>query len=131
MTDFSKLLNPEQFAAATPGDGPLLVLAAAGTGKTRTLVHRVACLVVRGIPPERVLLLTFTNRAAKEMRDRAAALVGADVESIWSGTFHSVCARLLRRYGRPLGFQPGFKIIDEDDQKILVAEASKAGVKDP
>ena len=131
MTDFSRLLNPEQLAAATAGDGPILVLAAAGTGKTRTLVHRVAYLAERGVPPERILLLTFTNRAAKEMRDRAAQLVGADVESIWSGTFHSVCARLLRRYGRALGFQPGFQIVDEDDQKKLVADAIKATVKDP
>ena len=67
MTDFSKLLNPEQCSAATAGDGPILVLAAAGTGKTRTLVHRVACLVERGVPADRILLLTFTNRAAREM----------------------------------------------------------------
>ena len=67
MTDFSKLLNPEQCAAATAGDGPLLVLAAAGTGKTRTLVHRVAFLVEQGVPADRILLLTFTNRAAREM----------------------------------------------------------------
>ena len=131
MTDFSKLLNPEQFAAATAGDGPLLVLAAAGTGKTRTLVHRVACLMERGVPPDRILLLTFTNRAAREMRDRAAQLVGDSVSSIWSGTFHSVCARLLRRYGSSLGYPPGFQIIDEDDQKKLVGDIIKTTVKDP
>ena len=131
MTDFSKLLNPEQFAAATADDGPLLVLAAAGTGKTRTLVHRVACLMERGVPPDRILLLTFTNRAAREMRDRAAQLVGDSVASIWSGTFHSICARLLRRYGSSLGYPPGFQIIDEDDQKKLVGDIIKATVKDP
>ena len=131
MTDFSKLLNPEQFAAATAGDGPLLVLAAAGTGKTRTLVHRVACLMERGVPPERTMLLTFTNRAAREMRDRAAMLVGDSVASIWSGTFHSICARLLRRYGASLGYPPGFQIVDEDDQKKLVGDIIKATVKDP
>ena len=77
MTDFSRLLNPEQLEAATAGDGPLLVLAAAGTGKTRTLVHRVAYLIERGVDPSRILLLTFTNRAAREMRERAEALVGS------------------------------------------------------
>ena len=131
MTDFSKLLNPEQFAAATAGDGPLLVLAAAGTGKTRTLVHRVAYLIEQGVPPDRILLLTFTNRAAREMRERAEKLVGETVYSIWSGTFHSVCARLLRRYGAALGFAPGFQILDEDDQKKLVGEIIKETVPDP
>ena len=131
MTDFSKLLNPEQFAAATAGDGPLLVLAAAGTGKTRTLVHRVACLMERGVPPERIMLLTFTNRAAREMRDRAGMLVGDSVASLWSGTFHSICARFLRRYGSSLGYPPGFQIIDEDDQKKLVGDIIKTTVKDP
>ena len=131
MTDFSKLLNPEQCAAATAGNGPLLVLAAAGTGKTRTLVHRVAYLIEQGVPAERILLLTFTNRAAKEMRDRAEAVVGPGVSAIWSGTFHSICARFLRRYGSALGYQPGFQIIDEDDQKKLIGDIIKATVKDP
>ena len=134
MTDFSQLLNPEQCAAATAGDGPLLVLAAAGTGKTRTLVHRVAYLVEQGVPAERILLLTFTNRAAREMRERAAKVVGPEVASIWSGTFHSICARLLRRYGSFIGYRPDFSIIDEDDQKKLmgqiVKEVAGKGVKD-
>ena len=130
MTDFSKLLNPEQCAAATAGDGPLLVLAAAGTGKTRTLVHRVAYLIERGVAPDRILLLTFTNRAAREMRERAEALVGDAVASIWSGTFHSICARLLRRYGAGLGYAPGFQILDEDDQKKLFGELIKSTVPD-
>lgn len=131
VTDFSKLLNPEQCAAATAGEGPLLVLAAAGTGKTRTLVHRVAYLIERGVPPERILLLTFTNRAAKEMLERAEKVVGDAAQSIWSGTFHSICARFLRRYGRALGYEPGFQIIDEDDQKKLVNDLIKTTVKDP
>ena len=131
MTDFSKLLNPEQFAAATAGDGPLLVLAAAGTGKTRTLVHRVAYLIEQGVAPDRILLLTFTNRAAREMRERAEKLVGDAVMSIWSGTFHSICARLLRRYGAGLGYRPDFQILDEDDQKKLIGELIKANVADP
>ena len=131
MTDFSKLLNPEQCAAATAGEGPLLVLAAAGTGKTRTLVHRVAYLIEQGVPPERILLLTFTNRAAKEMLERAEKVVGDAAQSIWSGTFHSICARFLRRYGSALGYQPGFQIIDEEDQKKLINELIKQVAKDP
>ena len=131
VTDFSKLLNPEQCAAATAGEGPLLVLAAAGTGKTRTLVHRVAYLIEQGVPPGRILLLTFTNRAAKEMLERAEKVVGDAAQSIWSGTFHSICARFLRRYGSALGYQPGFQIIDEDDQKRLLNEIIKTTAKDP
>ncbi len=130
MTDFSRLLNPEQCAAATAGEGPLLVLAAAGTGKTRTLVHRVAYLIEKGVPAERILLLTFTNRAAREMLDRAGKVVGPKVSTIWSGTFHSICARLLRRYGSFLGYTPGFAILDEEDQKKLIGEIIKSSVAD-
>ncbi len=131
MTDFSKLLNPEQCAAATAGDGPLLVLAAAGTGKTRTLVHRVAYLIEQGVPPPRILLLTFTNRAAREMLERAEKVVGDAAHEIWSGTFHSICARLLRRYGSAIGYPPSFQILDEDDQKRLVGDLIKSTVADP
>ncbi len=131
MTDFSKLLNPEQCAAATAGEGPLLVLAAAGTGKTRTLVHRVAYLVENGVDAGRILLLTFTNRAAREMLERAQKVVGPEVSGIWSGTFHHVAAKLLRRWGQLLGYQPGFQIIDEDDQKKLIGDIIKSTVADP
>lgn len=131
MTDFSTLLNPEQCAAATAGDGPLLVLAAAGTGKTRTLVHRVAYLVENGVSAERILLLTFTNRAAREMLERAQKVVGPGVSGIWSGTFHHVGAKLLRRWGTLLGYQPGFQIIDEEDQKKLIGEIIKESVAEP
>ena len=134
MIDFSKELNAEQCAAATAGDGPLLVLAAAGTGKTRTLVHRVAYLIEQGVPASRILLLTFTNRAAREMTERAEKLIGADVGGIWSGTFHSICAKFLRRYGSFLGYKPSFTILDEDDQKKLMGQIVKEvvgkGVKD-
>ena len=130
MTDFSKLLNPEQFEAATYSQGPLLCLAAAGTGKTRTLVHRVAYLIENGVPAERIILLTFTNRAAREMLERAQALSGDKVSSIWSGTFHSVCAKLLRAYGSKLGYRPGFSILDEDDQKRLIGRIIKDLVPD-
>ena len=127
--DFSKVLNPEQCAAATAADGPILVLAAAGTGKTRTLVHRVAYLVEKGVPPERILLLTFTNRAANEMLERAQRVVPG-VTGIWSGTFHSICNKFLRRWGRPIGVSPGFTILDEDDQKKLMGQCIKELVKD-
>ena len=125
MIDFQRELNAEQCAAATAGDGPLLVLAAAGTGKTRTLVHRVAYLIEQGVPAERILLLTFTNRAAREMTARAEQLIGFGVGGIWSGTFHSVCARFLRRYGSFLGYKPGFSILDEEDQKKLMGQIVK------
>ncbi len=130
VIDFRKELNPEQYVAATAPDGPMLVLAAAGTGKTRTLVHRVAFLVEKGIPPERILLLTFTNRAAREMLERAEKLV-PNVGGIWSGTFHHVCARFLRQYGGSLGYRSGFAILDEDDQKKLMNACIKELVKTP
>ena len=130
VIDFAKVLNPEQCAAATAPDGPMLVLAAAGTGKTRTLVHRVAYLVEKGVPTDRLLLLTFTNRAAREMLERAEQLVPS-VGGIWSGTFHHICARFLRSYGTHLGYKPGFTILDEDDQKKLMGECIKALVKTP
>lgn len=126
MTDYSKLLNPQQCEAATAGDGPILVLAAAGTGKTRTLVHRVSYLAEKGVDPSRIMLLTFTNRAAREMTERAAATAGAAVAPVWSGTFHSICARLLRRNAAAAGYTPSFRILDEEDQKKLVAEGIKA-----
>lgn len=128
MIDFAKVLNPEQCAAATAPDGPMLVLAAAGTGKTRTLVHRVAYLVEQGVPPERILLLTFTNRAAREMLERAETLVPG-MGGVWSGTFHHVCARFLRQYGSSLGYKPGFAILDEDDQKKIMGQCVKEHVK--
>ena len=131
MTDFSTLLNPEQCAAATAGDGPLLVLAAAGTGKTRTLVHRVAYLIEQGVEPDRILLLTFTNRAAREMLTRAEQVVGPIAHDIWSGTFHSICARFLRHYGSFLGYSTRFQILDEDDQAKLIGELVRETVADP
>ena len=120
--DHKGSLNPEQFAAATAPDGPILALAAAGTGKTRTLVHRVAWLVERGIPPDRILLLTFTNKAAREMLDRATALVGAAVSGVWGGTFHHLCNRLLRRHGPRVGFANDFVILDRDDARDVMKE---------
>src|SRR5678815_6193847 len=94
--DFAAELNPQQAAAATHGDGPLLIIAGAGTGKTRTLVYRVAHLIEKGVRPERILLLTFTRRAAQEMLARAERLVGGKCRGVSGGTFHATAHRLLR-----------------------------------
>src|SRR5512133_2132912 len=88
--DYAKELNPQQLAAVTAPPGPSLVLAGAGAGKTRTLIYRVAFLLEQGIPPERILLLTFTNKAAKEMMRRVADLLGNELSELWGGTFHSI-----------------------------------------
>jgi DNA helicase-2/ATP-dependent DNA helicase PcrA len=124
MTDFSKLLNPEQCEAVTTPGGPLLVLAAAGTGKTRTLVHRVAYLVEQGVDPASIMLLTFTNKAAREMIDRAR-VTAPTAMNITAGTFHSVCYRLLRMFGSKLGYSPKMSVIDDSDQKDIINQAIK------
>jgi DNA helicase II / ATP-dependent DNA helicase PcrA len=112
-------LNPAQVEAVTYGDGPLLVVAGAGTGKTRTLAYRVAFLISRGISPERILLLTFTRRAAEEMLHRAATAVSQEAVStrVWGGTFHATANRLLRMYGKAAGLPPDFTIMDRSDSE--------------
>src|SRR3954454_5351040 len=107
-------LNPEQRATATHAGGPLLILAGAGTGKTTTLCARVAWLVSEGVPAERLLLLTFTRRAAREMLQRARAMVPAS-SRVLGGTFHSVAHRLVRRHAAALGLPPGFGVLDAGD----------------
>ncbi|MEX2546686.1 MAG: UvrD-helicase domain-containing protein [Chloroflexota bacterium] len=110
-------LNPEQARAVTTTDGPLLILAGAGSGKTRVLAHRVAYLIgVRGAKPWQILAVTFTNKAAAEMRARITALVGDKARDVAMGTFHSLCARVLRRDGTAIGIDPRFSIYDTDDQ---------------
>ncbi len=118
--DFESDLNSEQCAAALAPDGPVLVVAAAGTGKTRTLTYRVAHLVERGIETPRILLLTFTNRAAREMLDRARLLAGPGVAGIWGGTFHHFANRLLRRHASRVGYGSDFAILDEDDARAVM-----------
>src|SRR5262245_7859336 len=113
--DLASGLNTEQERAATYGDGPLLVIAGAGSGKTRTLVHRVAHLVSRGVAPERILLLTFTRRAAQEMLSRAERLGGASTARVQGGTFHATGHRLLRQYGSAAGLQSDCTIMDQED----------------
>lgn len=129
-TDWQKLLNPEQFQAVTAPDGPLLVLAAAGTGKTHTLTYRVAYLIEQGVLPQQILLLTFTNRAAREMMERAAQLVGPAISTLWSGTFHHVCHRILRRHADKIGYTRSFLILDRDDANGLIGKSLKARVSD-
>ena len=123
--DFKSALNGEQYAAATAGEGPMLILAAAGTGKTRTLVYRVAYLISQGIDPNRILLLTFTNRAAKEMLERADELVGDPAGIPWSGTFHHIANRILRRHAPLLGYRSNYTIMDRDDSRSLMAKSIK------
>ena len=124
--DYARELNPQQLAAVTAPPGPALVIAGAGSGKTRTLIYRVAYLLEQGIPPERILLLTFTNKAAGEMMRRVSDLLGHELRTLWGGTFHSIGARILRLHADALGYQRDFTILDRDDAKDLI----KAGMAD-
>ena len=127
--DYAAELNEQQLAAVTGPPGPLLVIAGAGSGKTRTLTYRVAYLLENGIDPRNILLLTFTNKAAREMLDRVANLLPVDGSGLWGGTFHSVGNRILRRHGSALGYSSGFTIMDREDQKdLLNAVVSGAGI---
>lgn len=127
--DYRSELNDQQYAAVTSLLGPSLVIAGAGSGKTRTLTYRVAYLLDNGIPPENILLLTFTNKAAREMLDRVEQLVPHETRSIWGGTFHSIGNRLLRRHAEKVGLTNSFSIMDREDQKDLMAVSiAAAGV---
>jgi superfamily I DNA/RNA helicase len=114
-------LNPEQYRAATHGDGPMLILAGAGTGKTRVLTARIAWLVAQGVDPASILAVTFTNKAAKEMRERVAGSVNSEqAKLITLSTFHALCVRMLRRHAHLLGYKENFSIFDESDQMGLM-----------
>lgn len=125
--DYARELNEQQHAAVTALPGPSLVIAGAGSGKTRTLTYRVAYLLERGIPPDRILLLTFTNKAAREMMRRVADLLGHELRELWGGTFHSIGVRVLRRHAELLGYRNDFTILDREDSsdllKACIAEA--------
>src|SRR3989338_200732 len=125
--DLERDLNEAQRAAVTCGDGPKLVIAGAGSGKTRTITYRVAYLIARGVPPAQLLLATFTNKAAREMLSRVAALTGSEAGAIWGGTFHAIGNRLLRRHGPRVGLAANYSILDEEDSrgllKLCVTEA--------
>jgi DNA helicase-2/ATP-dependent DNA helicase PcrA len=118
--DYAAELNEQQLAAVTALAGPILVIAGAGSGKTRTLTYRVAYLLENGIDPRNILLLTFTNKAAREMLNRVANLLPVDASGLWGGTFHSVGNRILRRHGGALDYSSGFTIMDREDQKDLI-----------
>ena len=118
--DYEAELNESQRAAVTALPGPSLVIAGAGSGKTRTLTYRVAYLIEQGVPADRILLLTFTNKAAKEMMGRVTDLVGCDLGELWGGTFHSIGHRVLRRHAETLGFNRSFTIQDREDAKGLI-----------
>ena len=122
--DFSNL-NPEQRKAVETLNGPVLILAGAGSGKTRTLTARVAYMLEKGIPARNILALTFTNKAAKEMKQRIEAQVGTSAEDAWIMTFHSACARILRRDIEKLGYKNSFVIYDSDDQIALLKDIIK------
>ena len=118
--DYASELNEQQLAAVTASPGPLLVIAGAGSGKTRTLTYRVAYLLENGIDPRHILLLTFTNKAARQMLERVANLLPVDASGLWGGTFHSIGNRMLRRHGKALGYSSSFTIMDREDQKDLI-----------
>src|SRR5438046_2847995 len=129
--DYAAELNEQQLAAVTAPPGPLLVIAGAGSGKTRTLTYRVAYLLENGIDPRNILLLTFTNKAAREMLNRVANLLPVDASGLWGGTFHSVGNRMLRRHGSALGYSSGFTIMDREDQKDLINTVVASAGIDP
>jgi DNA helicase-2/ATP-dependent DNA helicase PcrA len=118
--DYAAALNGEQFRAVTSPPGKALVIAGAGSGKTRTLTYRVSWLLDQGESAREILLLTFTNKAAREMVERVRSLVPGDVSDLWAGTFHSICNRILRRHAEEIGFTKSFSILDRDDQKSLM-----------
>jgi DNA helicase-2/ATP-dependent DNA helicase PcrA len=130
--DYLARLNPEQRAAVETLDGPLLVLAGAGTGKTRVLTTRFAhLLVTRRAWPSQVLAVTFTNKAAREMKARVSAILGREVEGLWLGTFHALAARMLRRHAECIGLRSNFTILDTDDQMRLLKQVMDTSGVDP
>src|SRR5438105_5960526 len=129
--DYAAELNEQQLAAVTAPPGPLLVIAGAGSGKTRTLIYRVAYLLENGVDARNILLLTFTNKAARQMLDRVSNLLPVDAAGIWGGTFHSIGNRMLRRHGSALGYASGFTIMDREDQKDLIATVVASSGIDP
>ena len=124
--DLKNLLNKEQHEAATTVEGPLLILAGAGSGKTRVLTYRIANLINNlNVYPSRILAITFTNKAAEEMRERVRGIVGKEADGMWITTFHSMCVRILRREIDKLGYNKNFAIYDSYDQKVLMKECIK------
>ena len=127
-----KGLNDKQLEACCHTDGPLLILAGAGSGKTRVITHRIAYLIDElSVNPYNILAITFTNKAAKEMRERVDNIVGFGAESVWVSTFHSMCVRILRKHIECLGGTKDFTIYDTDEQKVVIREVLKYLSLDP
>lgn len=124
-------LNDVQYQAVTHIDGPLMVIAGPGSGKTRVLTYRIAHLIQQGVPPYRILALTFTNKAAREMKERIEHVVGQEARRVWAGTFHSVFSRILRVEAAKINYPPDFTIYDRDDSKSLVSEIIRELKLDP
>src|SRR3954453_10979668 len=125
-------LNPQQRAAVVHAGGPLLIVAGAGSGKTRVLTHRIAYLLAeRDVTPGQILAITFTNKAAGEMKERVAALVGPRARTMWVSTFHSMCVRLLRAESKAVGLKSSFSIYDADDSKRLMTMVGRELDLDP
>ncbi len=131
MSSILSQLNEAQREAAACTEGPVMIIAGAGSGKTRTLTYRIAHLIEKGVDPFNILALTFTNKAAAEMKERIIKLVGADARNIWMGTFHSVFARILRAEATKIGFNQSFTIWDTDDQKSAIKQILKNLNLDP
>jgi DNA helicase-2/ATP-dependent DNA helicase PcrA len=125
FVDYQKELNGEQLAAVMAPDGPVLVIAGAGSGKTRVVTYRVTRLLERGISPQAILLLTFTNKAAREMLRRVGQLVRIDTRFIWGGTFHHVGNLILRQNSARIDYKPNFVILDNEDAKDMIELAAK------
>ncbi|OPL15168.1 MAG: ATP-dependent DNA helicase [delta proteobacterium MLS_D] len=129
MIDYKRELNDEQLRVVTAEAGPMLIIAGAGSGKTRALTYRTAWLIEQGVPPDRILLATFTNKAARSMLSRVERLVGEQARLVWGGTFHSLGNRVLRRHGRRLGYEGNYSIMDREDARQLVSAAvMEAGI---
>ena len=130
--DVLAALNPDQRKAVEAIEGPVLILAGPGSGKTRVITHRVAYLIeVCGISPHNIMAVTFTNKAAREMRERLEQLLGQVVEALTLGTFHAICARILRREGKAIGLDSRFVIYDEEDQLSLIKQTLEGLNLDP
>ena len=131
MSELLDQLNESQREAAACTEGPVMIIAGAGSGKTRTLTYRIAHLISQGTDPFRILALTFTNKAAAEMKERIIKLVGSEARNIWMGTFHSVFARILRSEAEKLGYIRTFTIYDTDDSKSAIKQIVKNLNLDP
>ncbi|HET7434781.1 MAG TPA: ATP-dependent helicase, partial [Thermoanaerobaculia bacterium] len=128
--DYANQLNAEQLEVVMAGEGPMLVIAGAGSGKTRTLTYRVSRLIEDGVDPSDILIVTFTNKASREMLSRVEQLVTIDTRRIWGGTFHSIGNRLLRRHAEAIGYRSNFTILDDEDAKETMESAISAlGIK--